>query len=76
MKRKWGDKVRFDHKTEQQCVNCKIVKAVHHEPHGAFTRDRTEFWQGEEQVHGDGRTPVCEAVGLPGSSTESHHERV
>jgi len=65
MKRKWGDKVRFDRKTEQQCVNCKIVKAVHRDPHGAFTRHRTEFWQGEEQIHtDDGRTPVCEPVGV------------
>lgn len=54
----WGDPVRFQHKTERQCVKCGLIKVTHHQ---AGVRCWTTFWRGLDEIKGDG-TPVCEAA--------------
>lgn len=62
---RWGDRTEFPlaHKTERGCLNgCGITKVTRHETEGGRDIYWTEFWRGEEQVHGI-RTPLCETVG-------------
>ena len=58
---RWGDKSRFPHKTEQQCINCGLVKVSRHESEGGRDVYWTEFWRGLERIGGEGK-PVCEPV--------------
>lgn len=55
---RWGEPVRFAHKTERECLNgCGIVKVTRHEDD-----IWTEFWRGGERIFSN-HTPVCEAAG-------------
>jgi hypothetical protein len=53
----WGLAHRFQHKTERQCIKCRLVKVTRHENDCCWT----EFWRCLDQVEG-GRTPACEVV--------------
>lgn len=53
----WGLAHRFPHKTERQCLQCRIVKVTRHENDCCWT----EFWCGLDQVEGKA-TPACEVV--------------
>lgn len=60
MKRhRWGPKQRFAHKTEWQCQDCAIVKAVHHQFENGCDVYWTEFWNGFDRIECEG-TPACE----------------
>lgn len=52
----WGFAYRFQHKTERQCLNCRIVKVTRHE-----ATCWTEYWRGLDQIECSG-TPACEIV--------------
>ncbi len=58
---RWGEKVRFDHKTEQQCIHCETVKVGRHEWQASGEVHWTEFWRREERIDHDGRTPPCKS---------------
>jgi len=51
----WSEPVRFQHKTERECVKCGMVKVTRHENDLCWV----EFWRGLDQVNAD-RTPPCE----------------
>ncbi|MGY3689963.1 hypothetical protein HAP47_0021145 [Bradyrhizobium sp. 41S5] len=55
---KWGEKVRFPLKTEQQCIRCDMVKVGRREGGPAGYWD--EFWRDEERIHCTA-TPPCDA---------------
>lgn len=57
---RWGDPVRFPHKTERQCLKCPIVKVTRHEVDGVRETHWVEFWRGLDQVEGKA-TPPCVA---------------
>jgi hypothetical protein len=56
----WGEKVRFAHKTEQQCRRCEMVKVTRHEFEAGRDVYWTEFWRDVEQIKTD-VTPRCDA---------------
>lgn len=57
---RWGDPVRFEHKTERQCGRCETVKVTRHEFEGGRDRYWTEFWRDQEQIVCES-TPFCDA---------------
>lgn len=57
---KWDGKVRFEHKTEQQCTRCEMVKATFHQWEPAGDVYWTEFWRDGEKVE-HAATPPCDA---------------
>lgn len=57
---KWGGKVRLEHKTEQQCTRCEMVKATHHQNEGGRDVYWTEFWRDLEKIE-RAATPPCDA---------------
>jgi hypothetical protein len=57
---RWGDKVHFAHKSEQQCTRCETVKVTRHESEGGRDVYWTEFWRDLEKIEADG-TPPCDA---------------
>lgn len=56
---RWGEPVRFPHKTERVCLKCGMVKVTRHEWDGGREVCWQEFWSGEDQIDAD-RTPACE----------------
>lgn len=58
---RWGEKVRFPNKTEQQCIQCGLVKVGRHEVEGGRDRYWTEFWRGLDRVTCEA-TPPCRPV--------------
>jgi hypothetical protein len=58
---RWGIKVRFAHKTEQQCARCDIVKVARQEWEAGRPVYWTEYWRDEERIDQDCRTPSCDA---------------
>lgn len=58
---RWSDKVRFLHKTEQQCSRCDVVKVVHHQAEGMKDIYWTEYWRDEEKIDCADATPACDA---------------
>jgi hypothetical protein len=61
IRHRWGEKVRFEHKTEQQCPRCETVKVTRHEWQSGKPIYWTEFWRDLERVDQDGKTPLCDA---------------
>nr|WP_050781011.1 hypothetical protein [Bradyrhizobium sp. ORS 278] len=61
VRHRWGDKVRFPHKSERQCARCEMVKVGRHEGQGGRDLYWTEFWRDEERIDDGGRTPPCDA---------------
>ncbi|MGJ5036576.1 hypothetical protein ACQR13_20920 [Bradyrhizobium sp. HKCCYLRH3059] len=60
---RWGDKVRFVNKTEQQCSRCEMVKVSRRERQGGHDLYWIEFWRDEERIDTcDRRTPSCVVV--------------
>jgi hypothetical protein len=57
----WGFPHRFEHKTERQCLNCRIVKVTRHEPDGTREKYWTEFYRGLDKIECAG-TPACEVI--------------
>lgn len=43
---RWGEPVRFAHKTERECARCGIVKVTRHEGGTHWL----EFWRGLDRV--------------------------
>ena len=65
MKRhRWADKTEFPlaNKSEQQCLDCGIVKVSRHEIEGGREVHWKEFYRGLDRVYGlDNKgTPACE----------------
>jgi hypothetical protein len=59
---RWGEPVRFERKTERECLNgCGTIKVTRHENEGGFDRHWVEFWRDQEKIPGKG-TPACEPV--------------
>jgi hypothetical protein len=58
---RWGEKQRFEHKSEQQCARCEMVKVGRHEWQAGRPIYWTEYWRDLEQVNQDGKTPPCDA---------------
>jgi hypothetical protein len=58
---RWGEKVRFPHKSEQQCARCETVKVGRHEWRAGADVYLTEYWRDEERIDADGKTPPCDA---------------
>jgi hypothetical protein len=54
----WGLPHRFEHKTERQCLNCRIVKVTRHE-----AICWTEYWRDLDRIECD-RAPACEVVSV------------
>lgn len=57
---KYGEPVRFLHRTERACVRCDVVKVTRHDA-GTTAPPWVEFWRGGEVIR-TLRTPTCEAV--------------
>lgn len=57
---RWGEKVRFLNKTEQECVRCEMVKVGRREAQGGHDLYWTEFWRDEERIDDGGHTPPCD----------------
>jgi hypothetical protein len=58
---RWGDKVRFEHKTEQQCARCEVVRVTRHEWERGREIFWTEFWRNLDRVDdASGKTPPCD----------------
>lgn len=62
MKHRWGDKNRLEHKTEQQCIHCGLVKVTRHETEGGRDVYWTEYWRGLDLLQVES-TPACEPAG-------------
>lgn len=61
MNHRWGEPVRFLHKTERSCLRdgCEAVKVSRHEGDEHWV----EFWRDGERIdREDGRTPPCEGA--------------
>ena len=56
---RWSEKRRFEHKTEQTCSRCEIVKVSRRESEGGRDVYWDEFWRGLDKIEGEG-TPICE----------------
>ncbi|WP_316158488.1 MULTISPECIES: hypothetical protein [unclassified Bradyrhizobium] len=56
---RWGDKVRFVNKTEQQCLRCDVVKVGRQEWQGDRSIYWTEYWRELERIDRAGKTPPC-----------------
>lgn len=52
---RWGEPVRFSHKSERTCIHCGMTKVTRHEGN----RHWLEFWKGLEKI-GAESTPPCE----------------
>lgn len=56
---RWGKPMRFQYKTERECLRCGMVKVTRHQ---TYENVWNEFWRnGEEKIEGKG-TPVCTGV--------------
>lgn len=64
LRHRWGEAVRFVHKTERSCVRdgCEIVKVTRHDGDGL---PWIEFWRDGERLEAD-RTPPCEGAAADG----------
>lgn len=58
---RWGEPVRFPHKSERQCIKCGLVKVTRHEAEGPRDVHWVEYWREGDQVAAD-KTPACEPV--------------
>lgn len=57
---RWGEPVRFPHKTERSCMRgCGTTKVTRFEAEGAGCVHWTEFWRNGEQI-ACVATPPCE----------------
>ncbi|WP_375782889.1 DUF1643 domain-containing protein [Bradyrhizobium sp. Pha-3] len=71
MNHRWGDPVRFPHKTEHECLNgCRTIKVTRHESEAARDVVWPEFWRDGEKIEGDS-TPECEPVAVGGCAVFS-----
>lgn len=60
---RWGEPVRFAHKTERECLNgCRTIKVSRQEFDGGRDVYWTEFWCDGDRIECAG-TPLCEPVG-------------
>lgn len=57
---RWGEPVRFAHKTERECARCGLIKVTRHEAVGAHDVHFTEWWQGLDKIN-SAVTPSCDA---------------
>jgi hypothetical protein len=58
---RWGEKVRFAQKTEQECTRCETVKVARHEWQAGREIYWTEYWRDLERIEAAGATPPCDA---------------
>ena len=56
---RWGEPVRFEHKTERACQHCPIVKVTRHENERGRDIYWTEFFSGLDLISRD-KTPPCD----------------
>lgn len=54
---RWGDPVRFEHKTERTCIHCGMRKVTRKEPPQFWT----EFWRDLEKIETES-TPPCQRM--------------
>ena len=62
MSHSWGEKLRFQFKSEAECTKCGLVKVSRHEHEGGRDRRWTEYWRGGEQLDTT-KLPACEPIG-------------
>ena len=65
---RWGVKARFEHKTEQECGRCGIVKVSRNEWQAGRNLYWTEYWRNLERIDTNSRAPRC-------ADTEVAYER-
>jgi hypothetical protein len=61
LRHRWGETVRFHHKTEQPCARCEMVKVGRHEWQAGREIYWTEYWRNLERIDAQGKTPTCDA---------------